>query len=179
MSGIPVAYEVNVDDLSDPKFIDVEINEGTPIQSELSNNVNKTYNMSRMIKFCTCSSGLLYLIYCIYNPYFLFPFFITITGWYGANNYSKSLSIIYLIYLISTTISRLFIFITLFLNYEPSLKKTLYVEMFIVILGSLINIWLILQVIKFITYLTELDDITIKRLCNGQIGNLKKVYVIW
>ena len=105
MSGIPVAYEINIDDIDinevrDANLVDVElVSESDHIGTEISNNVIYAYNLSRGIKMCIWTSGFLSLLYCTYNLYFLIPLLITICGWFGADTYSFALTSIYLLVL--------------------------------------------------------------------------------
>ena len=52
MSGIPVAYEVNIDDLRDPEFVDIEfINESLPINGErFPETLEKHINYQKQLK---------------------------------------------------------------------------------------------------------------------------------
>ena len=76
MSGIPVAYEINIDDIDinevrDANLVDVELaSESDHIGTEISNNVIYAYNLSRGIKMCIWTSGFLSLLYCTYNYIF-------------------------------------------------------------------------------------------------------------
>tara|TARA_Y100000591_G_scaffold161562_1_gene139200 strand:- start:5363 stop:5905 length:543 start_codon:yes stop_codon:yes gene_type:complete len=178
MSGIPVAYEVNIDDLRDPELVDVEfIAEAQPISGEISRKIKEAYNLSKTIKMITYSSAVLSLILCTFNIYFLIPLLVTTVGWCGADQYSKSLSIIYIMYLFLVTAVRDYVFMTVFLNYEPSQRGDLYFEMFVVCLSSLINLWLITRVLKFINVIDQLDYTTLDRLYRGQIGNIRRVAI--
>ena len=151
MSGIPVAYGVNMDDMRDPEFIDVEfIEQSQPISGEISRNIREAYYLSRTIKVITYSSAILSLVLCTFNIYFLIPLLVTLVGWFGADQYSKALSIIYAVYLFLVTAARDYVFMSVFLDYEPSKRGDLYIEMFVICLSSLVNIWLITRIIKFI-----------------------------
>ena len=81
MSGIPVAYEINIDDIDinevrDANLVDDDLpSESDHIGTEISNNVIRAYNLSRGIKMCIWTSGFLSLLYCtpalmfLYNLY--------------------------------------------------------------------------------------------------------------
>ena len=179
MPGIPVAYEIKIDEIRDANLIEVEIvNESDHIGREISNNVLSAYNLSRIIKFCTWTSGFLSLIYCTYNFYFLIPLLITICGWFGADKYSFFLSSIYFLYLISTTIAKTYLFFSEYFSIDISFRGDYTFELILVCLSGLINICLTCQVVNFMIVLGELDDITISRLKKGQIGNLKRIGVV-
>ena len=176
MSGIPVAYEVNIDDLREPQLVDIEfITESQPINGEISRNIKQAYELSKTIKMITYSSAVLSLILCTFNIYFLIPLLITLVGWFGADQYSKALSILYIMYLFLVTAVRDYIFMSVFLDYEPSKRGDLYFEMFVVCLSSLINLWLITRVLKFINVIDKLDYTTLERLYRGQLGNTRRV----
>ncbi len=176
MSGIPVAYEVNIDDLREPQLVDIEfITESQPINGEISRNIKEAYELSKTIKMITYTSAILSLILCTFNIYFLIPLLVTLVGWFGADQYSKSLSILYVMYLFLVTAVRDYIFMSVFLNYEPSKRGDLYFEMFIVCLSSLINLWLITRVLKFINVIDKLNYTTLERLYRGQLGNTRRV----
>ncbi len=80
-------------------------------------------------------------------------------------------------YLFLVTAVRDYVFMTVFLNYEPSQRGDLYFEMFVVCLSSLINLWLITRVLKFINVIDQLDYTTLDRLYRGQIGNIRRVAI--
>ncbi len=176
MSGIPVAYEVNIDDLREHQLVDIEfITESQPINGEISRNIKEAYDLSKTIKMITYTSAILSLILCTFNIYFLIPLFVTLVGWFGADQYSKSLSILYVMYLFLVTAVRDYLFMSVFLYYEPSKRGDLYFEMFVVCLSSLINLWLITRVLKFINVIDKLDYTTLERLYRGQLGNTRRV----
>lgn len=178
MSRIPVAKEINIDEYSDPKFVTVDLfDEGQHIGVNISENIIEAFNLSKTIKFVTYTSCFLSLILCIFNLYFFIPFFITMVGWFGADHYSKGLSIVYTMYLILVTCVRDYVFFYEFLNYEPSNKGDLYFEMIVICINTMVNLWLIVKVIQFINILDTLDDITKERLYNGQIGNVRRVLI--
>ena len=176
MSGIPVAYEVNIDDLRDPELVDIEfIEQSHPINGEISKNIREAYYLSRTIKMITYSSAILSLVLSTFNIYFLIPLLVTLVGWVSAHQYSKALSIVYVLYLFLVTAARDYVFMSVFLEYEPSKRGDLYIEMFVICLSSLVNIWLITRIIKFINILGDLDYTTRERLYRGQIGNIRRV----
>ena len=176
MSRIPIAEEVNIDDLRNPEFVDVEfITQSHPINGEISRNIKQAYELSKTIKMITYSSAILSLILCTFNIYFLIPLLVTLVGWFGADQYSKSLSILYIMYLFLVTAARDYVFMSMFLHYEPSKRGDLYFEMFIVCLSSLINLWLITRVLKFINVIDKLNYTTLERLYRGQLGNTRRV----
>ena len=178
MSGIPVAYEVNIDDLRDPEFVDIEfINESLPINGEISRNIREAYKLSKTIKMITYSSAVLSLVLCLFNIYFLIPLLVTVVGWFGADQYSRALCITYIMYLFLVTVIRDYLFMLVFLDYKPSKRGDLYVEMFIICLSSLVNMWLIMRVFKFINVIDKLDYTTLERLYRGQIGNIRRVNI--
>ena len=81
MSGIPVAYEVNIDDLRDPELVDIEfITESQPINGEISRNIREAYKLSKLIKMITYSSVVLSLVLFLFNIYFLIPLLVTMVG---------------------------------------------------------------------------------------------------
>ena len=176
MSRIPIAEEVNIDELRNPEFVDVEfITQSHPINGEISRNIKEAYDLSKTIKMITYSSAILSLILCTFNIYFLIPLLVTLVGWFAADQYSKSLSILYIMYLFLVTAARDYVFMSVFLDYEPSKRGDLYFEMFIVCLSSLINLWLITRVLKFINVIDKLNYTTLERLYRGQLGNTRRV----
>ena len=177
MTKIPVAHEVNIHEIS-PQLVDINFDEGQHIGENISDNITTAYNLSKTIKLVTYTSSFLSIILCVFNLYFIVPFLITAVGWCGADQYSRALSIVYTIYLILATIFRDVVFFNTFLNYEPSKKGDLYFEMIVICLNTMINLYLIIKVIKFINILEKLDEITKERLYRGQIGNIRQVYVI-
>ena len=80
-------------------------------------------------------------------------------------------------YLFLVTVIRDYLFMSVFLDYEPSKRGDLYVEMFIICLSSLVNLWLIMRVLKFINIIDKLDYTTLERLYRGQIGSVRRVYI--
>ena len=153
-----------------PQYVDVEfIEQSQPINGDISESIRKIYNLSKTIKIITYLSAIFSFTLCAFNIYFLIPILVTVIGWYGAHQYNKTLSIIYVIYLFLVTLLRGYIFMTVFLNYEPSKKGDLYFEMIIVSLSSIVNLLLMIQVTKFINLIEELNYITRERLYRGQI----------
>ena len=185
MSGIPVAYEINIDDIDvsvirDSNLVDVELpRESDHIGTEISNNVISAYNLSRGIKMCIWTSGFLSLLYCTYNFYFLIPLLITICGWFGADTYSIALTSIYLLYTISFTVSQSYLVFSQFSSLDASQRSNYSFLLFLVCLTFFINMWLILILIKFLLVLNKLDSNILTRLKKRQIGNLRRINVVW
>lgn len=184
MSGIPVAYEINIDEISideirDSNLVDVNLDNEHNIDNENSYYVIRAYNLSKAIKMTIWSSAFLSLLYCTYNYYFLIPLLLNVCGWMGAQGYSIPLVATYLLYVVSFTTTQCYIVFSHFISLNVTQRKNFSFLVFIVTLTFFINMWLILILIKFLFVLNKLDSIILSRLKKGQIGNLRRVNVVW
>tara|TARA_Y100000996_G_scaffold349324_1_gene288068 strand:+ start:1135 stop:1671 length:537 start_codon:yes stop_codon:yes gene_type:complete len=77
----------------------------------LTNRAILTYNLSKSVKLFTLLDGFFCFIYAVYNPYYFFPLLLTVIGYYGAKNYNKTFTIIYLLYCVLNIVSKVILWV--------------------------------------------------------------------
>ena len=74
-----------------------------------------------------------------------------------------------MLYLALVTFTRDYFFMYKFLDYSPSKRGDLYIEMILICISSLINIWTIMRVIVFVNIISDFDSNTLERLYQEDI----------
>ena len=68
-----------------------------PVQPEISHNMIECYSLGRTVKILCGINIFFNLFYSFYNPYFLIPAIVALTGYYGAKHYNACITLVYLI----------------------------------------------------------------------------------
>ena len=173
MSGVPVIYDISVNRINRVSNTDyiIPINSGeyTALSGEISTNMKKACYLSKEIKILTYISIFFSLCLSFFSPYFLIPIVISLVGWFGAHHYTKSACIVYILYLILITFVRDYFFMYKFLDYSPSKRGDLYIEMILICISSMINIWVVMRVIVFVNIISDFDYNILERLYENKI----------
>lgn len=173
MSGVPIIYDISVNRINRVNnrdyIIPINSNEYTTLSGEISPNMKKACYLSKQIKRLTYISICFSLFLSFFSPYFLIPIIVSLVGWFGAHHYTKSACIVYMLYLALVTFTRDYFFMYKFLDYSPSKRGDLYIEMILICISSLINIWTIMRVIVFVNIISDFDSNTLERLYQEDI----------
>tara|TARA_B110000008_G_C16912477_1_gene541294 strand:+ start:8 stop:577 length:570 start_codon:yes stop_codon:yes gene_type:complete len=84
----------------------ISANPNPPI---LTNNAILVYNLAKSVKLFSMLDAFFCLIYSAYNFYYFIPFLLCLFGYYGARNYNKSYTRIYLFYCVCNLISKIIV----------------------------------------------------------------------
>ena len=151
---------------------------------QLSENMIKTYSLSKTVMLFAVIDICFDLINMINNFYFIFSLIFSIYGYIGAKRLSIGYTSIYLFNIVAILLIRTYALIMIMLsktlfNYDNSESNTTlqYVDLGFLIIGMSINIWMIHIIYSYIKYLKKLTDIEIIELCNFK--NIKYHYIFW
>lgn len=142
----------------------------------ITEDMKTAYSLSKTTKFlCLIDFGFS-LIYAFSNPYFLIPVLISLSGWWGAKNYSMCQVFLYLIYTLMTNIARVAFtgaYYTNPLNRQGISDFAFGLDIVITIIGFLLGMWICKIIYKFYAAIKDLTDDEISTL-----KNLRKTIVV-
>ena len=110
---IPVRNSRYVTQVGSPVVNAVPIPPETHITISISDDMLLAVSLSKTIKWLTLFDGIISFIYSIYNMWFLIPLIISITGYYGAKNFSKRYVNVYLVYTLVNSFTRFAVYLYL------------------------------------------------------------------
>ena len=118
---------------------------GTVSNSELTNNMLKTYNLAKSVKIFSLIDIFFSFLYSLYNFYMLIPLIFSYAGYYGSKKYEVKFINLYLCYQMVNLILRTISFIILVSN-TPELDYFFTYLFFI--LSTIIGMWVLKITIK-------------------------------
>ena len=136
----------------------------------ITEDMKTAYSLSRTTKFLCLIGFCFSLMYAISNPYFFIPVIISLSGWWGAKNYSMCLVFLYLIYTLMMNIARVAFTAVFYSNPKNQKGVTdlvLGVDIMITIIGFLLGMWICKIIYKFY--------VSIKDLTRDEINTLKNL----
>ncbi len=133
---------------------------GNPVpQLDIRDDMIKTYNYRRSVMWFSGIDIFFSAIYCLYQPYFLIPLLIALTGYYGAKNYNVRLVQCYFVYCVLVNIiGRLSYFFVYYHSLDGQSRQEHVFDFIWVMLCTVISIWICEIIYKFIKYYGKLNE---------------------
>ncbi len=129
-------------------------NRTTISNNELTNNMLKTYNLSKSVSIFCLIDMVFSFIYAFYDFYMFFPLICSFSGYYGCKNYRVGYINIYICYQIFNILLRTVLF-TVLVNQNTNLNFLSYLFF---LLTTIIGVWILqitVKLSKVIATLTE------------------------
>ena len=149
------------------------------MQIEITDEMIKSYSISRTVKILCLIDMLFSFIYGLSNPWFLLPFLIAFTGFYGAKNFNINYTYVYLIYIILEITIKTSLYLYVYFTLTNDEKSNHLFDFILIIISLLISIWIIDIIYKFIKSLKILTYIQRRYLRNRGINNRRAVVVYY
>jgi hypothetical protein len=112
--------------------------------NELTNNMLKTYNLSKSVKIFSLIDMFFSFIYAFYDFYMFFPLICSFAGYYGCKNYRVGYINIYICYQICNILLRTVLF-TVLVNQNTDLSFLSYLFF---LLTTIIGLWILQITVK-------------------------------
>ena len=146
-------------------------------QYNISDNMLKAYNLGRSVILFACIDLLFGILYAIYNPWFFLPLLFALSGYLGAKNYNKCLTLIYASNIFLVNAFRIGYSSYQYAGLTGDEKSNYLYSFAMIILCGLLGLWIAKIVCKFYSELTKLsnDEITTLRLVRN-LNNRRLVY---
>ena len=159
---------VNVEDIN-PTVVEVR-----PIENSITNEMKIVYSLGKTIKFLCFFDIFISFVYSLYNYFFFIPLIFSLIGLYGVKNYNFHFILFYLIYEIVIFSARS---ITFFYSLTCCINNIYFIQVIFFILSTIIGIWIIEILYKFIKNLKKLTVSQIIRLKEiNHINNTNPIY---
>ena len=149
------------------------------MQIEITDEMIKSYSISRTVKILCLIDMLFSFIYGLSNPWFLLPFLIAFTGFYGAKNFNINYTYVYLIYIILEITIKTSLYLYVYFTLTNDEKSGHLFNFILIIISFFISIWIIDIIYKFIKSLKNLTSEQILYLRNRGINNRRAVVVYY
>jgi len=149
------------------------------MQIEITDEMIKSYSISRTVKILCLIDMLFSFIYGLSNPWFLLPFLIAFTGFYGAKNFNINYTYVYLIYIILEITIKTSLYLYVYFTLTNDEKSGHLFNFILIIISFFISIWIIDIIYKFIKSLKILTYIQRRYLRNRGINNRRAVVVYY
>jgi hypothetical protein len=136
----------------------------------ITEDMKTAYSLSRTTKFLCLIDFCFSLMFAFSNPYFFIPVIISLSGWWGAKNYSMCLVFLYLVYTLMTNIARVAFTAAFYsnpINRKGITDLGLGVDIMITVIGFLLGMWICKIIYKFY--------VSIKDLTSDEINTLKNL----
>tara|TARA_Y100000591_G_scaffold317180_1_gene326581 strand:+ start:158 stop:709 length:552 start_codon:yes stop_codon:yes gene_type:complete len=147
------------------------------VNTEITNDMVKTFNLARTVKFLAIVDMFFSFIYCFYNPWFFIPLLMALFGYQGAFRFNANYTFIYATYVILDLFIKTGTFFHDYLALTDEDKSEHLFNVIIVILSALISIWIIDILYKFIKLINKLTLLELDHLRNRGIPRQRIVYV--
>tara|TARA_B100001093_G_scaffold520256_1_gene613997 strand:- start:12409 stop:12960 length:552 start_codon:yes stop_codon:yes gene_type:complete len=147
------------------------------VNTEITNDMVKTFNLARTVKFLAIVDMFFSFIYCFYNPWFLIPLLIALFGYQGASRFNASYTFIYATYVVLDLFIKTGTFFHDYFALTDEDKAEHLFNVILVILSALISIWIIDILYKFIKLINKLTLLELDHLRNRGIPRHRLVYV--
>jgi hypothetical protein len=147
---------------SNQTFVDVHLTPTTPIaQAVIVNNVHVEFNenmkhclqKARVINIICLFDIIFGLLYSIYFPVFLFPLLASLTGFFGSKKFNKTLTCLYMVYLIFNIIFRLFNFG--FILSASEIQLGIIIFSVVILIVDFFILWYVFSFNKILVHLLE------------------------
>jgi len=147
------------------------------VNTEITNDMVKTFNLARTVKFLAIVDMFFSFIYCFYNPWFFIPLLMALFGYQGAFRFNANYTFIYATYVVLDLFIKTGTFFHDYLALTDEDKSEHLFNVIIVILSALISIWIIDILYKFIKLINKLTLLELDHLRNRGIPRQRIVYV--
>jgi hypothetical protein len=147
-----------------------------PERERISDSMYMCFSLRKTVQFLSAVDIFFGLLYSIGNPWFIFPAFIGIIGYIGANKYNSCYTLSYLVYTIVDWILKLGLYIYLVSDPIHPYNASAF-SWIIVILSTLIGIWISKIVFQFWRSLRNLSLFELQTL--KETKNIKYRMVYW
>ena len=130
-----------------------------PNPTRLTNNAIMAYNLAKSVKIFAMVDAFFCFIYSVYNFYYFIPFLLCLFGYYGAKNYNKNYTRIYLFYCVLNLISKIIVWS--FMMYYSTTDDTNYDYAgftFFSWISILIEMYIVRMAHKYYKALNKLTD---------------------
>ena len=149
------------------------------IQIEITDKMVKSYSISRTVKILCLIDMLFSFIYGLSNPWFLLPFLLAFTGFYGAKTFNINYTYVYLVYIILEITIKISLYLYVYFTLTNDEKSAHLFNFILIIISFFISIWIIDIIYKFIKSLKNLTSEQILYLRNRGINNRRAVVVYY
>ena len=146
---------------------------------EIEPEIVETWQLSRSVKYYSLLDGLFNLSFIFFSPYYVFLIFCSAWGYYASLHYKKCLLLIYLIYQICNTSTRLSVCIyDNIQNGEDYTTVYITFNIILTVLTTLLNCYIIRFTHLLIRKITPLTSENIRALKENQ-HSFKGKFLIW
>lgn len=145
-----------------PVTIPVQATNVNVVNVNVNNKMKECYALSKTVKCLALIDSVFSFIYALYNLWYFIPLFFSYSGYYGAKNFNKNFTLMYVIYLLLNTLSRIFFFIYVCVN--QSLVSNFNYFVFISVISVLIELWILNVVNHFYRLLKQFSIFEIENL---------------
>ena len=147
------------------------------VNTEITNDMVKTFNLSRTVKFLAMVDMFFSFIYCFYNPWFFIPLLMALFGYQGAFRFNANYTFIYATYVVLDLFIKTGTFFYDYFGLTDEDKAEHLFNVILVILSALISIWIIDILYKFIKFMNKLTLLELDHLRNRGIPRQRLVYI--
>lgn len=136
-----------------------QITSAHPNPTRLTNNAILVYNLAKSVKIFSMIDAFFCLIYSVYNLYYFIPFLLCLSGYYGAKNYNKNYTRVYLFYCVLNLISKLIVWS--YMMYYSTTDNSNYDYAgftFFTWISILIEMYIVRMAYKYYNALNKLTD---------------------
>jgi hypothetical protein len=147
-------------------------------EPEITDKMLECFSLRKTVKFLSAVDIFFGLLYSINNPWFIFPTFISLIGYYGAKKYNHAFILSYFLYITLDWIVKLGLYIYIATNpVENSRYSTSAFSWTVVVISTLIDIWISKIVFKFWRCLRNMPVLELQNL--REMNNIKYRIVYW
>ena len=143
----------------------------------VTNDMIKTFSISRTVKFLTMIDMFFSFIYCFYNPWFFIPLLMAIFGYQGAKKFNANYIFVYATYVVLELFLKTVTFFIGYVNLSNDEKSEHLFNVILIILSGIISVWIIDILYKFIKNLNKLTLLELDHLRNNGIPRRRVIYV--
>ena len=132
----------------------------------ISDNMLKAYNLGKSVILFASIDFIFGILYAIYNPWFFLPLLFAMSGYLGAKNYNKCLTLIYASNIFIVNAFRIGYSSYIYAGLSGNDKSNYLYSFAMIILCGLLGLWIAKIVCKFYSELCKLsnEDIATLRL---------------